>query len=393
MRRTFLLLLCFCFPLLAAGSAAAEDPAPQPSPKAAYAARIAALPEPSAELGFDLMGVLRLGEKRIGHARLTAAPTKSADGSLVWAVKDAIVIKTAAIPEVEVASAQLDRRLGPLSGEVRSTRPGEGGIHWERTETGYRVFRKRIQGAVEQEEVRNHEVAAGALTTLAATLLFCKLALPDPAKYETRILRFKESFKGESLVQALTLEVVGEETLPNGHKVLVAKGQRGDKKLTALFDPETKAPVGIRLEEPKMKLEILAGDVFSLPATTARVAAMRAGYAFSTGELEVLDDVAHWKSLHKRAMDARTEEEKEKEPIGVDEYRKRMMEALGKNLQKRSTEMMGRIVKSLADQIQLEKQADGTVKATFPAMFQGMKVLVGEEGGIWYMVAMPGAPK
>lgn len=370
--------------------AAADDASDRAAAEAAYAKKTAALPEPTAAGGFDFTGVMRVGGKRIGHARMVAAPVQGEDGTMGWEVKEAVVVKVTAVPEVKVGQARLDRQLNLVSGSVRSTKAGEGGIRWEKTEKGIRAFRKMEKDGVAQEEVRNHEVTTHALTTLAATVLFLKSALPQPGKFATRILRFQESFKGEPLAEETMLEVVGEQEL-DGHPVMVATGRRGDRVLTVLFDPKTQDPIGLRIEGPRMKLEVLAGDQWSLPATKAIGAALRAAYSFGTGDLEVLDDVVHWKSLYKKALDARSEEQKQKEAITIDQFREKVMTQLQKSLPKNPPEMIGGVVASIEDQVKLEEQEDGTVKAVFPAVFKNLEVVVGAEGGIWYLVQLPSA--
>lgn len=388
MRSTSFLLLALALAATVAGSAIAEDP----SPADAYKAKVKSLPAPSKEAGFEFLGVMRLlqGEKaqRIGHARLSAAAVTTAAGEARWRVQDAIVIKMAAVPQADVATGELDAHLVPLSGSIKSNRPGEGGIRYVQTAKGYRAFRKTKTGDVETEEVRNYPVEGSVLTTMAGTALFARLALDTKANYATNILEIKDALKGDAVTKAMTMEIVGEKEMNSGHKVLVAIAKKGEKTMTLLFDPKSKELVSMRMSDPKMTLEIVKGDEFAMPATTPLAAGMRAAFAFATGQAEILDDLMHWETIYAAALKAKPKEGETPE-ITIDEFRNQRIAAWKKSLGKQPAAMIGAFLKGAKGQFKETKvEGEDAVLVDLPPMWRGLVVKVKPFGGIWHIVGM-----
>lgn len=391
MRRALLSILCCSLLGLFPAPAGAEDAAEgQPSPEEAYKAKVATLGAPSAEAGFRFAGVLLLNGKRAGHARLSAMPGKADDGTLRWHAKDALMIKLSATPTVRVVSVQLDQHLTPLQGRLHTLNPGEPTVDWVRTDSGVRTTETTTKGQVKEEAVRNFAFDDTALTTMAATALFCRSVLDSPGTYATNVLEVRDALKGEPILNRVVFKVEGKLVLPGGQEVLAVSGKKGPDILRLLFDPKSRLPIAVRLQTAKAKIEILAADKWDLPATSPTGAALRTALALATRNMEILDDVTHWATLHKRALASRSEEDKQKEAPDLETFRKKVLAQWEKSLPQNPPEMIKPLLEASADQIQLEKLESGLVRATLPETFKSVQMVLGEEGGIWYLVALVG---
>jgi hypothetical protein len=375
--------------LLCSAPVWAEDPATTTSPAAAYDAKIAGLPAPAAEHGFRLDGILRLNGKVLGHATVLAEP--GGENGEVWRVGDQLVIKTGAQPRIEISQAFFSRTLGMLRGTVQSNKPGEAGIQWVKTDTGFRGTTKVQDGQVTTERVRNFEHAGSALTTLAGTILFARFALPEKATYQSTIFEVESGMKGEKALHAVTLEVHGEREL-DGQQVLYVTGQKGEQKLELLFKPEGRELVGVRFEEGEQRIEILKGDVWSSPARDPVAGSLRAALAFGTGDVALLDDVIYWPSFYKSLLAGNPVKEGE-QPPAMEAVRKQLLAQWRKTLPKNAPEMIKSVLPQMRAQIKTRKLEGGDVEVLFPEIFRSMKLRMGRQYGFWHLVALPGVGK
>lgn len=395
MPRAFLSLLCGSLLLLSSplAPARAEDAESPASPAEAYKATVAALGVPTKEAGFRFAGVLRWNGQPAGQARISALPMKSEDGTLRWRAKDALMIRMGAKRALRVTTVHFDQHLVPLQGSLRGLAFGQPDVDWVRTETGVQVTVATTEGDVTEQAVHIFKLDDTALSTLAASVLFCRTVLDKPGRYATNVLEVRDALKGEPILQKVVFEVEGKVTLPGGHTVLAVTGKKGDETLRLLFDPETREPVAIRMQTPKGKIEVLAADKWELPATSAKFAALRTALGLATRNMGILDDVTHWETLHKRAMAARSEEAKKNEGPDLESFRANVLAKWEEHLPQNAPEMIKSVLEASADQIQLEELEGGLVRAVFPETFRGVQMLLGQDGGIWYLAELLSAKK
>ncbi|MDA1195955.1 MAG: hypothetical protein O2894_12325, partial [Planctomycetota bacterium] len=128
----------------------------QPTPGAAFDRVVAAFPAPSAAGGFEFRGVLRLGGRSLGHARLAVSP--GPDGT--WEAQDRFVLKGHAVPVVETSTARLSPQLKLAQGDARTTAAGRPGLAWVRAADALAVSRTGVEQPVQVP------LAGSALNTL-----------------------------------------------------------------------------------------------------------------------------------------------------------------------------------------------------------------------------------
>ena len=384
-RRFAALLLLALAAAASLPAAHAEDPAADPA--AAFAAALRTMPAPSAEAGFTFLGVLHVDGKNLGHARLYAQPVGEADARR-WETGERYVIKGRAVPTLQSSWARYDAGFRPERG--RSVADGAPAIAWTRTDEGFQTrWRGPTEEAKKGEQLFAHE--GSSLNTMAATVLFCRHVLTKPGTYATTIFEPEDGVKGQKAFQPVAIEVLGAQDL-QGKKVLAARAVKADKTLTMLFAPDTKALVALRLEHGESKVEILPGDMWVMPAPDAVTAGMRAMFGFAAKQLRVLDDAIDWRSVHAKALE-RMSPEQRKEHGDIEAFRKRLLAGWQKQLQERPAPMMQQFIASQKAAIQQETREDGTVHLTFPPMLRGTQFIVGEEEGIWHVVDLGPPPK
>ena len=379
--------LCLTLLLVCAGASPswAEDPV---ATAPGFAEAVAALPAPAADAAWTFSGVMRMNGKRAGHAKISMTVETDAAGQAQWLATDALMIKVNARPMVRVTSATCDRSLRPQKGLLRAVNMGIAPLSWVRTPKGVRVTETTQNGQVTEEKVRTFEVSEEVLTTIAATVHFCRSVLDTPGVYETHLLQVREAMGGKAVTVPVRLEVEGIQTLDGGHEVHAVKGTKADETLSLLFDKKTRAPIAIRLQDSKRTLEILKGDEWTLPATTPEAAALRTALGLGSGNVEILDDVTHWPEWHRRALAGRSEEDKQKEAPDLETFRTRVLESWTQKLPKNQPGMIQSVLKGIAPQITYEEIKPGVVKATFPESFRSIEMLLLRDAGIWYTGAL-----
>ncbi len=368
--------------------AAAEEAAPNPAQ--AYATAVKALAGPTAAESFAFTGVLRLNGKTMGYATLRAGLAAGHEGQ--WVTEDRFVIKGRAVPTVERSTARLTRQLELLAGTSSSTSPAKGALTWTRTAAGFEVVRPASEAeGTPEAATKTFAHKASALNTMAATLLFCRLALPAKAAYATTIFEVEAGMQGKPALQPVAIEVLGEQEI-QGQKLWVVHARKGGKELTILFKPTTRDVVAVRIVEGKTTLEILPGDMWVMPAPDAVTAGMRGMFALSTGDMAVLDDVLHWPSLHAQEL-ANAPPEKRSTSVDVERWRKNVLAGYAKHLTKRPAAMLQQLIKSGQAQIKQVKLTGGRVRVTFGPMMRNTQFVVAPVDGVWHVVEQPGQPK
>jgi hypothetical protein len=160
------------------------------------------------------------------------------------------------------------------------------------------------------------------------------------------------------------------------------------------LDAETRTPLGWRLARkgappvdylPKGEetAEPTGDALFTSPAKSAQAAAVRAGFAFATGGMEILGDVIHWPTLRERMGD--------QVPASVtpQAFRSGLLsriEETTKNPQPPAR--MRTVLKEMLGTLK-EQPTDGVVRVTFPPMFRSLVMTVAEIDGVWYLVELP----
>ncbi|MHC5010180.1 MAG: hypothetical protein ACYTG6_04415 [Planctomycetota bacterium] len=375
-------------------AASAED---ELSPDDRYARATGALPAPGEAGGFTFDGDLVVNGALSGTCHFSAVPAAAPsdpDGPLHWKTTDRLTVGDGALRIEHVAYST--SALLPVEGRESDNSEGERAYAWKRESDAMKVVATG-EGMADVARAAPHEDPS--LTTLAAVFLFCRLAPMEPATYGTRSFDPSWDFlKAETPFREVVLEMRGEGTWEERPALLV-QGTRGKATLDAAFDVETRDFLGARLfEEGRMDLRFVpkgsvappeGGDVLRSPATTPEAAAARAGYAFATADMEVLEDVIHWPTLHEALRDPTDEEQ----PT-LDEFRAGVLASLEQNLQPNPRGMIEGIVKSIlgSDGLEVERQGEDRAVVTFPAMFRNLQVKVGEIDGVWYLVELPRGP-
>lgn len=355
------------------------------------------LPEPSREAGFVFEGEIVVGGSVEGTFALSAAPAHlpgTEQGPWLWRLEERRA-RGEGEDAVEVrAQAYLERNLSPLRGELSRTQHGETSTWtWMRKDTRISI---RKTGPNARPLPRFVEAQRPTLTTLAAAVLLARHApAAAPSLAGDSFHPDFEVLLGQDPFVATELRLEGVETW-RGRPAFLARGRWRGRELTLALDPERRAPLGLRLARKGESPEELlprgtgahgtAGDVFTRPAKSAQAAALRAGFAFSTNDMEVLGDVIHWPTLRERMGD--------QVPASVtpEQFRSGLLKRLeetAKNPQ--PPEMMRMVLQGMLGTLKEEQTADG-VKVTFPPMFRGLQVLVAEIEGIWYLIELPKSP-
>jgi hypothetical protein len=382
MRRTAVLLF-FASAALAvhAGPARAGDPAPDPA--AAYAKLCASLPAPSADGGLSFEGVVQIGGKSVGYASLDVHPAPG--DATQWEAVDRLVVKPNGVPQSKVTTVRMTRALEPLSGHTVSSGSPPRTLKWERTSDGFRVL---APGPGQTAREFPHQ--GSTLSTVAATILLVRAALPGPGTYATSVLSLDEGMEGKPAFQAAQFQILGKKTL-QGKDVLVVTGKAGERELTVLFHPETKAVVGVRMVRGTTTLQIVRGDKWSMPAHDVRTAALRAALGFATADLHLLDDVFYWPRVTKAYQAAHATDASQK-PVSLDQLRAGALAHWSKGLQKRPAAMVAPMVESMRDQLKVETLPDKRVRVILPPTFGNMRLVLAPVDGVWYLVELPTKP-
>ncbi len=395
MHRTFplLALAVLCLPM---AGVHAEDEAVKP--EAAFEAAVATLPAPSAEHAFTFEGEVRVADELVGTITFAAEPT--GDGE-AWLVTDALSFAGGAY--VRTYTAQLDRRLQPVRGKVTGKEPGTEAfeVTWTRTETGLAVRHSATKAGetVVSEKMIPH--TGTTTTTMCSLWLFGRLSGLARGSYAVTVFD-ADPGPGDATFETATW-TQGDKGAWGDRKAVLLEGTKGAKGIAAGFDPQTRALLGIRTasggQGPDLEIRPVPAAApeqtddtpqFSGPPRSAREAALQAGLAFATGDLELVERLLHWPTWYAEQKAAHTGEEPFAE---LPAYKAAVLEQLGKSLPKMPRPMMEGMLKSMGDQLGLKTLEGGLTQATFPPMLRSMVVTLGEFDGQWYLARLPGAPK
>lgn len=374
----------------------------EPTPAARFAAASAALPAPSDDLRLDFQGDLLMGGSRFGSVSFRATPTTRPDGTKAWSVEERAEAAGGAFQREAIAI--LDAHLQPLEGHATSRLPDEGDVEsrWSRTPSGFSVETTRTRDGQTATTKAEHTHAGPVLTTLSSLWLFCRLTLPTAGAYETRFFDANPS-EGEEALEAVTWSQ-GEEGRWGEVAAWLVKGRKGaTDEMEAAFAKEDKAFLGARFLDTAtgMAMEMRpAGppvadtgeDPFAAPATSAQGAALAAALGFGTGDSDLLAAIIHWPSVH-AALKARHDAQSTPGPGAppfpdVDGLKAAILTEFA-GLPKRPRAVIEPVLKACREQLRQEALEGGTVRVTFPPMFQDLTLDVGEVDGAWYLLRLP----
>ena len=382
--------------LVLAAAARAGDPTPQEQ----FSKRLDALPAAAAAHVITFEGDILMGDQPFGTMSLSSIPIDLPGGERGWKIEERLEMMGGTMKRV--ATAVVDRRLQPLRGTVEQLDPGSPGTttRWESGKDGYRIERT-VVGQDDAEPERRVVARNGdCLTTITSLWLFCRMTLPAEGAFATNI--FEPGAKGEEKIyEPGTWELPGEGDW-DGKTAWLMTGDKGGMKVQAAYDKATKTFLGAKfLREgaptmafrPKSATPKKVEDVFVAPAASAKHAAMTAGLAFATADIDLVDQIVHWPSVHasmKAKHDAQTAGQENPEPFPDQKaLRASTLENLRTSLKKRPRAQIEAGLRMVESQLVTEVDESGRTRVKFPEMFRSMVLVVGEVNGGWYLVEFP----
>lgn len=293
------LLICTLLVLLSPWARAAEEDPPSRD----YATTIAAFPAPTASAAYDVAGRIESKGAPVGTFRLAAGADSSGETPR-WALVEERKTTFDAVSLERKARATADASLRPRHGSLREIDAfGEEIVHtWKTDGDGYRVETsspsRRLMG-------RSASEAGSCLTSLAALVLFARLAPAASATYETRLfepgwdyLEAEQPFLATRLIldrsgEAVRLRAVQERAT---YEVLLDPKTRS---LRRLIIREEGRPVLVLKPGPVAEGPTTTEDLFAAPSPTPRGCAARVALAFATVDDQLFAAVIHWPTLRK----------------------------------------------------------------------------------------------
>lgn len=391
-----------------------EDEAPPATAdaRAALAARLAALPEPSATGAFSFRGWTEMSGAPIepaprGVFEITVDVIEE-DGAPRWRVRELFTVDFTVAGAEEMrheAEVVLDRHLMPLRGRWHQHDP-DGVDHRMEVVPGAPAGHLRfvpIAGET-RGEPRDVQVEGPLVPTLGAFVLLQRLTIPEGNGVLHAGLALhgpdeEERFQTASYV----LDVNGRQ---EGQPAYAVESKRGDDDtLVMWFDKETKALRGAKLGSKSKPFVLMVregqaparadSDKPALPR--GRDDALQAGLdvalAFGTGDVDLLDSLMHWPTIHAALVEAAPAVDG-KNPPTVEQLRLRLLATWRQSLPKNDRDMVQMGLMMVRDSVVLEMDEGSEDGATvaFPETFQSLRLHVGRHDGKWFLDRLP-APK
>jgi hypothetical protein len=378
--RSAVALLC-----IAAVALAGEDAAPAPTPAERFATVVADLPAPSAERGFSVSGGVYTKGVRLGDFSFSAKPDL-VGGEVWWRVEDQGRLEVGEKSRNEVGTAWLRADLSAVRGEGRQTKNGEKTtFRWKRKEGAFSVETSSGTPPAATEETVAGE--SGALATVAAVILFCRLA-PEKAEEYAATLFDPKPDDGPHL-RTFSLAVGGEGDF-RGRKARLYVRKDEKRTVTIALAPKSRDFLGMTVVGAdgvtvELRPEAAAADGFRPPARSPARAALLVALAYGTGDSRLYDELADWPAI---AADlAKKRPDGKFTAAGV---RRSVLARLAgyEGRQPRASVLAG--LKMAESDLTVEKEGEDRATVSFPAMYQGLVLVVGRKDGIWRLVALPG---
>ncbi|MCA9316789.1 MAG: hypothetical protein R3F05_01055 [Planctomycetota bacterium] len=393
---------------------AVEDEAPPATAdaEATLAARLQALPAPSPMRGYAFRGYTEMQGVPLDPAprgvfEITVDVVVE-NGAPHWRVRETMSVDLTAAGADELrheAEIVMDQHLMPVRGTWHEHDP-DGMDHRMEIVAGAPAGSLRFVPIVGEErgEPRDVKIPGPLVPTLGAFILMQRLALPEG----NGLLHAGWSLRGpdeEERFEKVTFapDVNGRY---EGQALYAVDSTRGDDDTMIMwFDKETKALRGAKFASKSKPVSLIvregkapAGDAPAKPdlprgRDEAIDAGMDAALAFGCGDVDLLDSLLYWPSVHAALMKSAPPVDG-KDPPTVDELRKRLLMVWRQSLPKNDKDMvqMGLAMVRGSVDVEPDEGSEDGATVVFPEAFQSLRLHVGRYDGKWFLDRLP-APK
>ncbi len=386
--------------LLLVAVARAGDATPSPSQR--FERAVAALPAPDANLAFAFHGDVRVpgGEKPIGTLDLDVRPAPGA----AWRVEERLHLEGRDRPAKIETTALLDRTLAPREGRLSIDDPlGPRAYVWRLDGTVLRVTTEG-EGLVAME--KRADLEAPATTTLAAFLLFARLAKDPGGEVETRVFdpswEYLEAGRPFSAARLAPGTPPSTSTAPEETTRTWTGAFGGGDLAITLGAGGAVREVRWRTEHPGPFVDLVArasaahpedeppADVFDAPAGSPRAAALRVALAFAMGDAERFDPLVDWPALRKH-MSAQVHGN-----VTDEAFRERILAQFRRQAAAHAdgTPDVGAEearLRGIWGDLEVASEGADAAVVTMPASYGGMRLTLGRADGVWRLVRLPGS--
>lgn len=372
------------------------------TPAAAYEKAVAGFPKPASDRAFARAfageGAVIANEKEVGRFRLAArgAPLSGTpDGPVHWRLEEYLAWTIDEVAVRREATAFADNTLRPVEGALIETDEwGDTTTYaWRKTGDGYRV---EMTGESRTPMERTAAEEGPSLTTMAALVLFGRLAPSETAIYETRIFDPSWDYLDAErpfVATRITVEIEGTwrghearivtATWKNARLVVALHAESGD--LLGLEVHEKGRPDLLLLPEAKATTET-DDDLFAAPAGTPRACALRVALAFATADPDLFAEVIHWPTLKENMKD------RIQGTVSDEAFRKAILEQFDARKQDPQPRKEAEaFLRGLADRIEVETKGSNEAVVTLPEEYGRMRLTVALVDGAWHLVRLPGS--
>jgi len=380
------LLLCSLL-VLASPPAGAGEEAP---PNRGYTTTVSAFPAPGAAAAFDVAGRIESKGAPVGTFRLAAGADSSGETPR-WALVEERKTTFDDVSLEREARATADGALRPEHGTLREVDAfGEEIVHeWKKDGTGYRV---ETSSPSRRPMGRSASEAGSCLTSLAALVLFARLAPAASATYETRLfepgwdyLEAEQPFLATRLIldrsgEAVRLQAVQERAT---YEVLLDPQTLALNQLTIR---EKGRPVLVLKPGPVAEGPTTTEDLFAAPSPTPRGCAARVALAFATVDDQLFEAVIHWPTLRKNMQASITgtvTDEAFRDSI-LGQFRKQ-----GAGREPQAADDARAFLQQEAPSFSVERKEEGTA-VTLSEAWGRMRLTCTRVEGAWYLARLPG---
>jgi hypothetical protein len=381
MRRPLLLVACL---LLCATTLRADEV----EPAERYRRAVAALSAPRGEQGFRVEWAMLVNGAPVGRCVLEAAP----EGTYEWRVLE----RAEGLPQGDPWSTERTAFLGPsldlLRGRVVLKQgDGEALTEWALKDGAY-VVRRKVGGETSERKV---EASGPALTTLTAHVLVGRLLPAEPGEYEVQYWQPDwDEARGQQALETASFHLEPQGTWREKPALLLVATRSG-RTLVAAYDPATRAPVGLRLEDPSRGMTVLFQPPEAVepprddprlvaPARTPEDAAFKGAVGLFSGDLDLLSAAVHWPTWWQAF-----EVEHPGSAGDAEDFRRQMLEALSGNLAKRPRAAVVARLDGIWKDVARTEREDGIVEIRLPEALGGLAFRALKVGEAWLLADLP----
>ena len=356
---------------------------------------VAAFPAPSDALGFDVQGTVEAGSETVGTFRLAAA-VEGEQEPVGWRLIeerrttfDDVVLR---LDARATASTSLDPTSGVLSEEDEY---GDRLRHtWKEQAGAYRV---ETRSTSRQPMGRSAEKEGACLTTLAALVLFARLAAAEDATYETRLFHPDWNYlEAERPFVATRLVVSSTEGAEGSTHRLTAVQERA--RFEVVMDKTTRDLQTLTIRHENRPVLVLrpgadeepdepTTDLFAAPSPTPRGCAARVALAFATVDAERFEAVIHWPTLRQdmaASITGEVSDEAFRASI-LDQFRKQ-----GEGREPQPAEDARAFLAQETPGFEVATQGEDVAVVTLSEAWGRMRLTLCRVGEAWYLARLPG---